>query len=185
MAERPGSMIVRDATEHDIPAIQRIYAHHVLTGTASFEEETPSIEETVARRNEVVRRGLPYLIAELDGAVAGYAYAGPYRSRPAYRYTVESSIYVSHDQVRRGIGAALLPALITRCEAGPWRQLIAIIGDSGNAASIALHRRLGFRHVGTLHDVGWKLGRWLDSVIMQRALGVGRDAPPAASEAIA
>jgi len=178
-------MIVRDATEHDIPAIQRIYAHHVLTGTASFEEEPPSLDEMVARRDDAVRRGLPYLIAELDGAVAGYAYAAPYRSRPAYRYSLENSVYVSHDQVRRGVGAALLPALIARCEAGPWRQMIAIIGDSGNAASIALHQRFGFRHVGTLHDVGWKFGRWLDSVIMQRALGTGREASPAASEAVA
>jgi L-amino acid N-acyltransferase YncA len=169
---------VRDATDHDIPAIQQIYAHHVLTGTASFEETPPSEAQMAARRADVLRLGLPYLVAELDGAVVGHAYAAPYRPRPAYRHTLEDSVYVAAGQHGRGVGRALLAELIARCERGPWRQMIAVIGDSGNAASIALHERLGFRRAGTLHDVGFKLGRWLDSVLMQRALGAGAAAPP-------
>ena len=170
--------IVRDATDHDIGAIQRIYAHHVLTGGASFEEVPPTDAEIAARRGHVLRLGLPYLVADDAGAVIGFAYATSYRPRPAYRHTIEDSVYVADGQHGRGIGRALLGALIERCEVGPWRQMIAVIGDSGNAGSIALHRRLGFRHVGTLSNVGFKLGRWLDSVMMQRALGPGGDAPP-------
>lgn len=164
---------LRDATETDMAAVQRIYAHHVLHGSASFEEVPPSLDEMLARRAAVLALGLPYLVAELDGKVAGYGYAGPYRPRPAYRYTVENSIYVADGMAGRGIGRHLLAALIERCEAGPWRQMIAVIGDSGNAASIALHERLGFRHAGTLRAVGFKFGRWIDSVLMQRPLGDG------------
>jgi len=172
-------MTIRDATEADLSAIQRIYAHHVLTGTASFEEVPPTEQEIAARWQAVRGLGLPYLVAAHDGAVVGYAYAGAYRPRPAYLYTVEDSVYVTGEHHRRGVGRALLAALIARCETGPWRQMVAVIGDSANASSIALHQRFGFRHVGTLHDVGWKLGRWLDSVVMQRTLGPGAAAPPA------
>ena len=122
---------------------------------------------------------LPYLVAELGGEVVGYCYATSYRPRPAYRFTIEDSVYVADGLAGRGVGAALLGELIARCEAGPWRQMIAIIGNSENAGSIALHRRLGFAHVGTMRSVGWKLGRWVDSVVMQRALGPGDgEAPP-------
>lgn len=180
---RPASPVtVRDATEADVAAIHEIYAHHVRVGTASFEEVPPTTDEIAARRAAAVRAGLPYLAAELDGAVVGYAYATRYRPRPAYRYTLEDSVYVAPGLHRRGIGGALLGALIARCEAGPWRQMVAVIGDSGNADSIGLHARFGFRQVGTLHDVGFKLGRWLDTVVMQRALGAGADLPPVAGD---
>jgi L-amino acid N-acyltransferase YncA len=162
---------IRDSTEADLPAIQRIYAHHVLHGLASFEEEPPAMADLAARRRAVLERGLPYLVAERDGAVAGYSYATPFRPRPAYRFTVENSVYVVDGLHRRGIGRALLAGLITRCAEGPWRQMIAVIGDSGNAASIGLHARLGFRHAGTLTDIGFKLGRRVDVVLMQRGLG--------------
>jgi phosphinothricin acetyltransferase len=162
---------VRDAAAADIPAIQRIYAHHVLHGLASFEETPPSVEEMAARRVAAIEHGLPYIVAEIGGTVAGYSYATPYRPRPAYRYTVENSVYVDAARHRCGVGRALLAALIARCEAGPWRQMVAVIGDSANAASIGLHERLGFRRVGTLPAVGFKLGRWVDSVLMQREIG--------------
>lgn len=163
-------MRVRDARDEDIAAIQAIYAHHVLYGTASFEEEAPSAEEVARRRSDVLARGLPYLAAEVDGRVVGYSYASPYRARPAYRFSIENSVYVEDGRARGGVGRALLAALIERCEQGPWRQMIAVIGDSANAASIGLHASLGFRNVGTFTDVGFKFGRWLDSVLMQRAL---------------
>ena len=175
------TVALRDASEADAAAIQRIYAHHVRVGTASFEEEPPTSDEIAARRAAVMGAGLPYLVAELDGAVVGYAYATSYRPRPAYRYTLEDSVYVAPGMHRRGIGGALLGALIARCETGPWRQLIAVIGDSGNADSIGLHARFGFRHVGTLENVGFKLGRWLDTVIMQRGLGPGARLPPSST----
>lgn len=163
-------MLVRDARDEDIPAIRAIYAHHVLHGTASFEEEAPSVEEIGRRRADVLSRGLPYLVAEVDSRVVGYSYASPYRARPAYRFSIENSVYVEHGRGRGGVGRVLLAALIERCEQGPWRQMIAVIGDSANAASIGLHASLGFRNVGTFTDVGFKFGRWLDSVLMQRAL---------------
>jgi L-amino acid N-acyltransferase YncA len=171
-------ILVRDAAAADMPAIQAIYAHHVLHGLATFEEVPPSVAEMGERRAAVLKAGLPYLAAEIDGAVVGYAYATAYRPRPAYRFTVEDSIYIAHGLGGRGIGGALLGALINRCERGPWRQMLAVIGNSGNAGSIALHRRLGFEPIGTLHAVGFKLGRWVDTVLMQRALGDGdRSAP--------
>jgi phosphinothricin acetyltransferase len=170
---------VRDALEADAPAIQAIYAHHVLYGLATFEEEPPSVEEIAQRRAAVVAAGLPYLVAEQGGAVVGYSYATSYRPRRAYRYTIEDSVYVADGLGGHGIGAALLGALLARCDAGPWRQMIAIIGNSGNAGSIALHRRFGFEPAGTLRAVGFKLGRWVDTVLMQRALGPGAASPPA------
>ncbi|HSR98462.1 MAG TPA: GNAT family N-acetyltransferase [Kofleriaceae bacterium] len=172
------TFIIRDATDHDIAAIQRIYGHHVLTGTASFEEVPPTEAEMATRRDNVLRLGLPYLVADDGGTVLGHAYATAYRPRPAYRHTIEDSVYVTTGQHGRGIGRALLAALIARCEAGPWRQMIAVIGGSDNAGSIALHERLGFHRAGTLSNVGFKHGRWLDSVLMQRALGPGATPPP-------
>ncbi|WP_260293042.1 GNAT family N-acetyltransferase [Sedimenticola hydrogenitrophicus] len=166
-------VIVRDATNADIPAIKQIYKQEVLHGLATFEEIPPTADELLFRRENVLALGLPYLVAELDGGVVGYCYATTYRPRPAYRNTIEDSVYVADGMQGRGIGMALLAALIARCETGPWRQMVAVIGDSGNTGSIALHARLGFRSVGTLEAVGFKLGRWVDTVMMQRALGAG------------
>ena len=165
--------VVRDSREEDMEQVRAIYAHHVLHGAASFEEEPPTLAEMRRRRADVLARGMPYLVAETGGRVAGYSYVSPYRARPAYRFTLENSVYVAHTQSRAGIGRALLAALIARCEEGDWRQVVAVIGDSANAASIGLHAALGFRQVGTLHAVGFKFGRWVDSVLMQRALGQG------------
>lgn len=162
--------IVRDATDGDLAAVQAIYGHHVLTGTGTFEEAAPVVDEIAARRAAVVEAGLPYLVAEADGAVVGFAYATTYHRRPAYRYTVEDSVYVAAGMGGRGIGKALLTEVVRRCEEGPWQQMLAIIGDSGNTGSIALHRSLGFREVGTLRSVGFKFGGWVDTVLMQRPL---------------
>jgi L-amino acid N-acyltransferase YncA len=164
------SCAVRDSRDEDMAGVQAIYAFHVLHGLASFEEEPPSVEELVRRRGDVLARGLPYLVAERDGEIVGYSYAAPYRTRSAYRFTVEDSVYVDHRQSRTGVGHALLSGLIARCRAGGWHQMIAVIGDSENAASIVLHERLGFRLTGTLRAVGYKFGRWVDSVLMQLAL---------------
>ena len=165
--------IVRPSTDEDLAGIQVIYAHHVLHGLGSFEETPPDAAEMARRRAEILGRGLPYLVAELEGAVVGYAYAGAYRPRPAYRHTVENSVYVAAGQAGRGIGRALLADLIVRCAATGARQMIAVIGDSGNVGSIALHAAQGFAYSGLLRAVGFKHGRWVDSVIMQRALGPG------------
>jgi L-amino acid N-acyltransferase YncA len=175
---------IRDSTDADILTVQAIYAHHVRLGLASFEEEPPGLAEMRQRRCEVLKRGLPYLIADVEGAVVGYAYATLYRARSAYRFTIENSVYVASAMTRRGIGSALLKRLITRCEVEPWRQMVAIIGDSGNRASIALHGAFGFRVVGTLQGVGFKHGRWVDTVLMQRELGSGDKAPPAQADPI-
>ncbi len=174
---RPAALI-RETREDDLGAIARIYAHHVLYGLASFEEVPPGIEELRSRRAAVLDSGLPYLAAELRGEVVGFACASAYRPRPAYRYTVEDSVYVEEGLTGLGLGGVLLTALIERCEAGPWRQMLAVIGDSANVGSIALHRRLGFRYVGSFAAVGFKLGRWVDTVLMQRPLGAGDRSPP-------
>ncbi len=173
------AILVRDAEEADMPAVQAIYAHHVLHGLATFEEAPPSASELMKRRDAVLELGLPYLAAELDGRVVGYSYATSYRPRPAYRNTVEDSVYVAEGFAGRGIGTTLLGTLVSRCEAGPWRQMLAVIGNSGNAGSIALHRRLGFRPAGHLASVGFKLGQWVDTVLMQRPLGAGDTSLPA------
>jgi L-amino acid N-acyltransferase YncA len=170
---------VRDAQDADMAAVQSIYAHHVLHGLASFEEVPPSVEEIAARRGAVLALGLPYLVGTLAGRVVGYCYAGPYRSRPAYRHTIEDSVYVAEGMAGRGIGRALLRQAISRCEQGPWRQMLAVIGNSGNAGSIALHASLGFQPIGTLRSSGFKFGRWVDTVLMQRALGEGDTTCPA------
>jgi L-amino acid N-acyltransferase YncA len=178
IADTRPTIFVRDAREADMGVVTSIYAQHVLHGLASFEEVPPSLDEMHARRASVLQLGLPYLVAEIDGRVVGYSYATAYRSRPAYRYTIEDSVYVADGLNARGIGTALLAELIARCERGPWRQMLAVIGDSGNAGSIALHRRLGFTPAGSLTSVGFKLGRWVDSVFMQRALGAGDSLDP-------
>ncbi len=167
------AIMIRDASDSDMPDIARIYAHHVLHGLATFEEVPPVAEEMLSRRESLIRMGLPYLVAELDGHVVGYSYASPYRPRPAYRYTIEDSVYVADGFDGRGIGSALLGVLIPRCEEGPWRQMVAVIGNSGNTRSIGLHRRFGFQPVGTFSSVGFKLGRWVDTVLMQRPLASG------------
>lgn len=171
---------VRPAEPRDLPAIQAIYAHHVRTGFASFEEVAPALEEMNRRYDDVVRRGLPYVVAEVEGALAGYGYCSPYRARSAYRFSLEDSVYVREDMQGRGVGRALLGELIARAEQAGYRQMIAVIGDSAHAASIGLHAAAGFLRVGTLRSVGFKFGRWVDSVLMQRTLGEGdaTAAPP-------
>jgi L-amino acid N-acyltransferase YncA len=163
-------VILRPAAASDIDAITLIYAHHVSYGTGSFETEPPDSREMARRWNEVKARGLPWLVAEDDGEVGGYAYASPYRARPAYRHTVEDSIYVRADRLGAGLGKLLMPALIAATQACGMHQMVAVIGDSANVASIHLHRRFGFRDVGVFKDVGFKLDRWLDTVFMQRSL---------------
>ncbi len=166
-------MIIRASTEDDLGAIAAIYGHEVLNGLATFEEEPPQPEELGLRRRVILDLGLPYIVAEKDGDVAGYAYASGFRPRPAYRNSIENSVYVAPGHRGEGVGHALLSALIERCEQGPWRQMIAVIGDTGNAGSIRLHASLGFRKVGVVQSVGFKHGRWVDTVIMQRELGEG------------
>jgi L-amino acid N-acyltransferase YncA len=164
---------LRAVAERDLPQVQGIYAHHVRTGIASFELEPPDVAEMIRRCQATLERGLPYLVAAEGDRVLGYAYAGPYRTRPAYAWTVEDSVYLAQGEAGRGIGTALLGELIGQATALGYRQMVAVIGDSGNAGSIALHRRHGFHEAGLLRSVGWKHGRWIDSVLMQRALGPG------------
>jgi phosphinothricin acetyltransferase len=170
--------LIRPAKPGDLPAITAIYAAAVRCGAASFELDPPD-EAEMRRRYEMLRAGHhPYLVAELEGAIVGYAYAGPYRARPAYRFVVESSVYIAPGSERRGFGRALLERLIIAAQENGFRQMIAVIGDSANAASIELHRAVGFRMVGTFENVGFKFGRWLDTVLMQLPLGEGAAAPP-------
>jgi phosphinothricin acetyltransferase len=172
------AVAIRAANLADITAITRIYAHSVKHGTASFELEPPTEAEMTRRMQALFDGGYPYLVAELDGAIAGYAYAGAYRARPAYRFSVEDSIYIDPSAQRRGIGRALLVRLIEECERRGFRQMIAVIGDSAQAPSIELHRAAGFRMIGTFESCGYKFDRWLDSVFMQRALGLGASTSP-------
>ena len=172
----PLPVTIRDATEADVAAILAIYSYYVTRSAASFEEVPPSIADMTARWTQITGRGLPYLVAEEKGEILGYTYAGPFRQRSAYRYTVEDSIYVAPFVVRRGIGGVLLSALIQRCTDLGYRQMIAVIGDSANQGSIALHRANGFGQEGVLRGVGLKFGRWVDVVIMHRTLG-GDDRP--------
>jgi L-amino acid N-acyltransferase YncA len=167
------ALSIRFAQASDNAAITRIYAHAVRHGTASFETEPPDEAEMARRQSALEAGGFPFLVAEQDGEVVGYAYAGPYRARPGYRFTVEDSIYIAAQAQGRGIGRALLAKLIAEAEQRGFRQMIAVIGDSAQIASIALHEAAGFRLVGTFEAVGFKFGRWLDSVLMQRALGEG------------
>ena len=164
-------LIVRASTEADVVRCAEIYAHHVLHGTASFEVDPPDLAEMKRRRAAVLDIGLPHLVAEREGRVMGYAYAGNWRPRPAYRFSVEDSIYIDKDAVGQGVGRALLPVLIEQCTALGKKQMVAVIGDSASTPSIRLHAACGFRKVGTLENIGFKFGRWLDSVLMQRPLG--------------
>ena len=168
-----GSLSLRDARAGDGAVLQSIYGHHVLHGFGSFEEAPPAVEEMERRRAAIQDDGLPYLVAELAGRVVGFAYAGRYRPRSAYRFTVEDSVYVAPEATGRGVGARLLAETISRAEALGLRQMIAVIGDSANLGSIRLHERLGFSRAGLFTAVGWKQERWLDSVLMQRPLGPG------------
>ena len=172
-------MEVRAAAQGDLAAIQSIYAHHVLRGLATFEEVPPDAEEMRRRHADVTARGLPYLVAVERSEVLGYGYCAPYRARSAYRYALEDSIYIKDGHLGKGIGTRLLAELVRICEGLGYRQVIAVIGDSANAGSIGLHARLGFVRVGTLRSTGYKFGRWVDSVLMQRPLGPGDGTPPA------
>ena len=170
--------IVRDARETDMDRVQAIYAHYVQHALATFEEIAPGVDEMAARRRKSTDAGLPYLVAEAEGRILGYAYAGLYHARAAYRFTIEDSVYVADGLGGAGIGSALLENLIARCEAGPWRQMVAVVGDGENAGSVALHRRFGFEPVGVLRSVGYKFGRWVDVPLLQRALGAGGSSAP-------
>ena len=173
------SFVVRSATAADVPAIAAIYDYHVAHGTASFELAPPTVDVMLQRFETSQRNDYPYFVAaERSGRVVGYAYAGPYRARPAYRHAVENSVYVDANEMGHGIGSALLVALIEECEGRGYRQMIAIIGGADNAASIRLHARHGFVEAGRLLGIGHKFDRWLDTVLMQRALGPGATLPP-------
>lgn len=173
------AIVVRAASESDMAAVRDIYAHYVLRSLATFEEIPPTLDDMLMRRRASVDLGLPYLVAEARGEIAGFAYAGAYRPRPAYRFAVEDSVYVADTLRAQGVGSALLGELVGACERGQWRQMVAVVGDSANLGSIALHRRFGFELVGTLRSVGFKFGRWVDTPILQRALRIGDKEPPA------
>ena len=170
--------LIRPGLADDVGTATAIYAHHVRHGTASFETVPPDAAEIARRRDAVLAAGWPWLVVELERRVVGFAYAGAFRAREAYRYCVEDSIYLADDACGRGIGRWLLAELIGRCEAAGARQMVAVIGDSANTASIAVHRALGFEPAGVLRSSGWKFGRWIDVVLMQRALGDGDRTPP-------
>ena len=163
-------MPIRDCDLADLPAVAAIYAHHVRVGTGSFEEEPPDLAAMTQRWRAVAARGLPWLVSEADGVVRGYCYAAPFRDRSAYRFTLEDAVYVAPDAVGQGVGRALLAEVVARCAAAGYREMIAVIGDSANEASIRLHASQGFRHAGRIENVGFKFGRWLDCVFMQRSL---------------
>lgn len=175
--------VIRPSTPADLAAIAAVYAPHVAGGTATFETEAPDASEMGRRRDDVLARGWPWLVAEEDGRVLGYAYANVFRARAAYRWCLEDSIYLAGDACGRGVGRLLLAELLARCEAGGARQMMAVIGDSANAGSIGVHRALGFAMTGTMRSVGWKLGRWIDVVLMQKSLGPADMAPPEAPAA--
>ena len=172
------AVLVRDSVDADVAAIQAIYAHHVLHGTASFELTPPTLDEMRQRRADVVAKDLPYLVAEQNGVVVGYAYVTPYRPRPAYRFTVEDSVYVKEDLAGWGIGSLLLAEIINVCTAKGYRQLMAVVGDS-SPASVSLHERHGFTLAGTFKSVGFKFGAWRDTAMLQRTLGEGDQTDPA------
>lgn len=179
MPEPPPSLLIRPAAPSDMAAVAAIYRREVVEGTATFEIEPPDVTEMAARLQAVTEAGFPCLVAERAAVVAGYAYAGPFRSRPAFRFTVENSVYVGGEHRRSGTGRALLARLIDECAGRGFRQMVAVIGDSGRQqGSIRLHHALGFTLVGTMPGVGWKHGRWLDTLLMQRPLGDGSTAPP-------
>lgn len=170
--------LIRPSREDDLPAIARIYGHHVLHGTGTFETEPPSVADMTSRRADVLAKGLPWLVVELDGDVAGFAYGNWFKPRPAYRFSVEDSIYMAPEAAGRGLGRALLAELLAQLEARGIRKVMAVIGDSANAGSIGLHTALGFNRVGVVQSCGWKFGRWLDIVLMEKTLGWGDRTPP-------
>lgn len=170
--------LIRSSQDQDIPAVTAIYAHHVLHGTGTFETEPPSASDMTGRRADVLAKGLPYLVMEDGGQVIGFAYANWFKPRPAYRFSVEDSIYMAPDLHRQGLGRALLAELMARLEAAGIRKAMAVIGDSANAGSIGVHRSLGFTEVGTVKSCGWKFGAWRDIVIMEKTLGAGDTRPP-------
>jgi phosphinothricin acetyltransferase len=174
----PANLLIRPSTDADVAAAQAIYADNVLHGTGTFETEVPDVAEMTRRRAEVLSRGLPYLVAETGGQVLGYAYANYFRPRMAYRFCLEDSVYLHPAAKGQGIGRLLLAELIARCEAAGARQMLAVIGDAENLGSIGLHRSLGFEQTGLLKGSGWKFGRWLDVVLMQRQLGLGNTTSP-------
>lgn len=178
-------LLVRASVDADLDAVTGIYGWNVQHGTGTFELDAPDRAEMARRRDDVLARGWPWLVAEREGRVLGYAYANVFRPRAAYRWCVEDSIYLAADAVGQGVGSALLAELVARCEEAGARQMIAVIGDSANGGSVGVHRRLGFEHSGTLRAAGWKFGRWLDVVMMQKTLGAGatRPAPPVAGAA--
>ena len=171
-------VLIRPSTAADLPGIAEIYGWHVLNGTGTFELDAPDLAEMGRRRDDVLGKGLPWLVAEDDGRLLGYAYANHFRPRPAYRYCLEDSIYLATGAAGRGIGRALLAELVARAEAGGARQMLAVIGDSENTASIGVHRALGFEAIGTMKSAGWKFERWIDVVLMQKRLGLGNTVPP-------
>ena len=171
-------LTLRPSTDADVPSITAIYAHHVLHGTGTFETTPPTEQDMANRRLDVLGRGLPYLVAEQGGRILGFAYCQWFKPRPAYRYSAEDSIYLHPDAAGQGIGKQLLAALVHQAEAAGIRKLIAVIGDSANAGSIGVHRSLGFDKVGTIQSCGWKFGRWLDIVLMEKAIGAGDKSPP-------
>ncbi|MEO8309986.1 MAG: N-acetyltransferase family protein [Caldimonas sp.] len=173
------SLLIRPSTADDLSAVTAIYGWHVRHGTGTFEIDPPGLDDMARRREDVLAKGLPYLVLEGEGEVCGYAYANHFRPRPAYRFCLEDSVYVAADQAGRGFGRLLLSELLARCEAAGARQMLAVIGDSQNVGSIGVHRALGFAHAGTIRSAGWKFERWLDVVVMQRHLGPGDAAAPA------
>lgn len=176
-------LTLRPSTDHDVPAVAAIYAHHVLHGTGTFETTPPTEADMANRRLDVLARGLPYLVAEQQGEILGFAYCQWFKPRPAYRYSAEDSIYLRQDAAGRGIGKQLLAALCHQAQEAGVRKLIAVIGDSANAGSIGVHRALGFRPVGTIESCGWKFGRWLDIVLMDKSIGEGNQSNPERAQA--
>ncbi len=173
----PPALLIRPSLDADLASITDIYAHHVKHGTGSFEWEAPDLAEMTRRRTDVLSKGLPFLVASRDAEVLGFAYAGNFRPRPAFRFMAEDSVYIHAEHAGQGLGRALLTELMRHCEALGIRQMLAVIGDSANASSIGLHRSLGFEHTGILKASGWKHGLWLDTVFMQKALGAGDSSP--------
>ena len=172
------SPLIRPSTDADLAAITRIYGHHVQHGTGTFETTPPTEAEMATRRADVLGKGLPWLVVELDGQVLGFAYGNWFKPRPAYRFSVEDSIYLAPEAAGKGLGRALLAELLAQLERGGTRKVMAVIGDSANAGSIGVHRALGFEHVGVVQSCGWKFGRWLDIVLMQKTLGAGNTTSP-------
>lgn len=170
--------LIRPSRDEDLPAITRIYGHHVLHGTGTFETTPPSVEDMTARRADVLGKQLPWLVVEDDGQVLGFAYGNWFKPRPAYRFSVEDSIYLAPEAAGKGLGRALLAELMAELERGGIRKVMAVIGDSANAGSIGVHTALGFEHVGVVRSCGWKFERWLDIVLMEKTLGAGDSCPP-------